>query len=263
MKFSGKDHGRARQRKVERFQALPPGFATMILSPRAGGVGVTLTAANHVIHLSRWWNPAVEDQSTDRVFRIGQTKPVQVYFPMAIHPEFGDHSFDAVLHRLLERKRAVSRELLFVPSEVPHDLNDLYDSVIGPIDTEGTHLGDIDLFSPHQFETWALDRLKAHGWRVNRTVASGDGGADGLASHPDSELRLILQCKHTAVGHPCDDEAVDDLLRARQRFDMPDARLVAITNAPRFTSRAVARASDHGIVLVARVQLSAWPLGSI
>ena len=46
----------------------------MILSPRAGGVGLTLTAANHVIHLSRWWNPAVEDQCTDRVFRIGQRR---------------------------------------------------------------------------------------------------------------------------------------------------------------------------------------------
>ena len=55
----------------------------MILSPRAGGVGLTLTAANHVIHLSRWWNPAVEDQCTDRVFRIGQHKTVHVYLPMA------------------------------------------------------------------------------------------------------------------------------------------------------------------------------------
>ncbi len=43
-----------------------------ILSPKAGGVGLTLTAANHVVHLSRWWNPAVEDQATDRAYRIGQ-----------------------------------------------------------------------------------------------------------------------------------------------------------------------------------------------
>jgi SNF2 family DNA or RNA helicase len=48
----------------------------MILSPRAGGVGLTLTSANHVIHLSRWWNPAVEDQCTDRVYRIGQDQTV-------------------------------------------------------------------------------------------------------------------------------------------------------------------------------------------
>src|SRR5690606_1157161 len=49
------------------------------LSLKAGGTGLTLTAANHVIHVDRWWNPAVEDQATDRAFRIGQTRNVQVH----------------------------------------------------------------------------------------------------------------------------------------------------------------------------------------
>jgi SNF2 family DNA or RNA helicase len=53
----------------------PPLF---LLSLRAGGTGLNLTAANHVIHLDRWWNPAVEDQATDRAFRIGQKRNVQV-----------------------------------------------------------------------------------------------------------------------------------------------------------------------------------------
>jgi non-specific serine/threonine protein kinase len=64
---------------VARFQgsdsAGPPLF---VLSLKAGGTGLTLTAANHVLHVDRWWNPAVEDQATDRAFRIGQTKSVQV-----------------------------------------------------------------------------------------------------------------------------------------------------------------------------------------
>jgi len=51
----------------------------MVLSIKAGGVGVNLTAANHVIHFDRWWNPAVENQATDRAFRIGQEKNVFVY----------------------------------------------------------------------------------------------------------------------------------------------------------------------------------------
>ena len=51
----------------------------MVLSLKAGGVGLNLTAANHVIHFDRWWNPAVENQATDRAFRIGQTKDVMVY----------------------------------------------------------------------------------------------------------------------------------------------------------------------------------------
>ncbi len=50
----------------------------MVLSLKAGGTGLTLTAANHMIHVDRWWNPAVEDQATDRAFRIGQTRAVQV-----------------------------------------------------------------------------------------------------------------------------------------------------------------------------------------
>jgi SNF2 family DNA or RNA helicase len=66
-----------RDELVTRFQsdAGPPVF---LLSLRAGGTGLNLTAANHVIHLDRWWNPAVENQATDRAFRIGQTRNVQV-----------------------------------------------------------------------------------------------------------------------------------------------------------------------------------------
>jgi len=66
-----------RDELVTRFQSGdgPPLF---LLSLRAGGTGLNLTAANHVIHLDRWWNPAVEDQATDRAFRIGQRRNVQV-----------------------------------------------------------------------------------------------------------------------------------------------------------------------------------------
>jgi SNF2 family DNA or RNA helicase len=52
--------------------------AIFLLSLKAGGTGLNLTAANHVIHVDRWWNPAVEDQATDRAFRIGQRRDVQV-----------------------------------------------------------------------------------------------------------------------------------------------------------------------------------------
>jgi SNF2 family DNA or RNA helicase len=69
-----------RDSMVQRFQEqgrdTPPIF---ILSLKAGGVGLNLTAANHVFHFDRWWNPAVENQATDRAFRIGQMKNVQVH----------------------------------------------------------------------------------------------------------------------------------------------------------------------------------------
>jgi len=68
-----------RDRMVDRFQNDPHGPAAFILSLKAGGTGLNLTRASHVFHFDRWWNPAVENQATDRAFRIGQTRNVQVY----------------------------------------------------------------------------------------------------------------------------------------------------------------------------------------
>jgi SNF2 family DNA or RNA helicase len=68
---------KARDETVARFGALDEP-AIFLLSLKAGGTGLNLTSANHVIHFDRWWNPAVEDQATDRAFRIGQTRDVQV-----------------------------------------------------------------------------------------------------------------------------------------------------------------------------------------
>jgi SNF2 family DNA or RNA helicase len=68
----------ARDRMVERFQERT-GPRVLILSLKAGGTGLNLTAANHVVHVDRWWNPATETQATDRAFRIGQTRNVQVH----------------------------------------------------------------------------------------------------------------------------------------------------------------------------------------
>jgi SNF2 family DNA or RNA helicase len=67
-----------RQKRVERFQA-GDGGDVFLISLKAGGTGLTLTAADYVVHLDPWWNPAVEDQASDRAHRIGQTKPVTVY----------------------------------------------------------------------------------------------------------------------------------------------------------------------------------------
>ncbi|AGY60043.1 DEAD/DEAH box helicase [Gloeobacter kilaueensis] len=68
-----------RERQISEFQDPDTGPSVFILSLKAGGVGITLTRANHVFHFDRWWNPAVEDQATDRAFRIGQIKNVFVH----------------------------------------------------------------------------------------------------------------------------------------------------------------------------------------
>ena len=101
----------------------------LVLSPRAAGIGLTITAATHVIHLSRWWNPAVEDQCNDRAYRIGQTRDVTVHLPIAVHPRVSEHSFDVRLDELLERKRALSQHMLR-PPESEGDISDLFGGVV-------------------------------------------------------------------------------------------------------------------------------------
>ncbi|MFC5404430.1 DEAD/DEAH box helicase [Cohnella soli] len=80
MYLNGSTPKAARDRMVEQFQSGEDGQpAIFILSLKAGGVGLNLTAANHVFHFDRWWNPAVENQATDRAYRMGQTRDVQVH----------------------------------------------------------------------------------------------------------------------------------------------------------------------------------------
>lgn len=117
-----------RQEIVNRFQRhlkRDEGFDLLVLGPKAAGTGLTLTAATHVIHLSRWWNPAVEEQCNDRIHRIGQTKPVTVHVPMAIHPGYQHNSFDCLLHSLMTRKRRLASSALWPMGDTEEDTSRL------------------------------------------------------------------------------------------------------------------------------------------
>ena len=94
------------------------GFGVIVMSPVAAGVGLTVIGANHVIHLERHYNPAKEAQATDRVYRIGQERPVHVYLPMARHSTVP--SFDERLHNLLKRKTELSASVM-----VPQVISDM------------------------------------------------------------------------------------------------------------------------------------------
>ncbi|AGA90550.1 DNA/RNA helicase, superfamily II, SNF2 family [Thioflavicoccus mobilis 8321] len=132
LRIHGGTLGAVRKKHVDEFQNGKKGeFDVMILSPKAAGVGLTLTAANHVVHLSRWWNPAVEDQCTDRVYRIGQQSEVHVHLPLAIHPRFREQSFDLNLDRLLERKRSLCTSLFAPPAASEEDLSRLAEESLG------------------------------------------------------------------------------------------------------------------------------------
>jgi SNF2 family DNA or RNA helicase len=96
---------RERQRRVDRFQT-DPEVPFFVLSLKAGGTGLNLTAASHVVHFDRWWNPAVEDQATDRAFRIGQKRNVLV------HKFVCRGTIEERIDALIASKRAVADEVL-------------------------------------------------------------------------------------------------------------------------------------------------------
>ncbi len=94
-----------RDEMVQRFQQ-PGGPPIFLLSLKAGGTGLNLTAANHVFHLDRWWNPAVENQATDRAFRIGQTRDVQVRLMIA------SGTLEEQIDTLIEDKKALADQIV-------------------------------------------------------------------------------------------------------------------------------------------------------
>ncbi len=110
-----------REQMVDRFQDAEDAPPVLLVSLRAGGTGLNLTRATEVIHYDRWWNPAVEDQATDRVHRIGQTRPVTV------HRLVTSGTIEERISDLLERKRALA------------------DAVVGEGETWITELDDEDL----------------------------------------------------------------------------------------------------------------------
>ncbi len=258
--INGTVPGKIRKARVDIFQKRR-GFDIMLLSPRAGGVGLTLTAANHVIHLSRWWNPAVEDQCTDRVFRIGQNNSIHVYFPMARHPRFGNHSFDLKLDELITRKRDMNQRILSPTTANNEDVQELYRSTIlgteDVTDVDNKHV-NLDFLDPVDFENWVLRQLAQTCYEIHRTPLSGDRGADGLAYFRKSgrEYTILVQCKRLQPDSKCGRTAVEEVLRAVSEYEIRgEARPLVVTTAHDFTQGAKRLASCKHVELLSRANL--------
>lgn len=145
-----------RQALVDEFNRAE-GFHILILSPEAAGVGLNITGANNVIHLSRSWNPAKEDQATDRVYRIGQKRNVRVYIPLAYDPKLGDgECFDEKLDKLLDFKRSLSEVALIPSIETQRDQDYLMGCVLD---------GDDHIFEAAR-QRWKVDELR----NINETA---------------------------------------------------------------------------------------------
>jgi hypothetical protein len=243
-----------RQEIVNRFSALN-GFAALILSPRAAGVGLNIVAANHVIHLDRWWNPAVEDQCTDRAYRIGATKEVFVHTVGAVHPILENNSYDVILDNLLRSRRETSRRI-FTSSEIT-----AADFVSALSASEGGRkdddiLREIDRFGYLGLEEFVRDQLIAEGLSANLTRRTGDGGADIVVRDEIGRIIYLVQCKHTTnTDVAIDAGLVEDANRVRDSWQAYDALVIGVSNAKRFAPRVISAFKNINGRLIGREQL--------
>jgi len=206
--INGKTSGSGKRIRERRMQMITdfceePGFDVMVLSPDVAGVGLTITAANHVFHYGRWWNPAREDQATDRTYRIGQERNVFVYRMVATDPEGTLKTFDEHLDQLITERRMTSEQFL-TPAAAEEDLGrNLVGRVLEtdgpsqaprsePVNTSGA----LERLTPAHFEALAGSLLEAEGMDVFITPQAGDAGLDVIAIS-DTEVWCV-QVKHAA-----------------------------------------------------------------
>lgn len=200
------------------------GFAVCILSPIAAGAGLNIVAANHVIHLERHWNPAKEDQATDRAYRMGQTLPVKVYLPAACHPNPERRSFDQVLHDLIQRKRGLQGALGLVPSP-PVTEGELINEMFTPSNTETQQELPLDIdgalkISWKLFEALIAVLYKRSAKRVILTPGGSDHGCDVVViGWGEDQENLLIQCKQTSSNKLDSEVAVREVEGARPFYE--------------------------------------------
>ena len=192
-------HTASRQKRIKAFQKRP-GFGVIILSPLAVGFGVNIQAANHVVHYTRTWNPAKEDQATDRAYRIGQQKNVYVYCPIVRADDFD--TFDVKLDRLLTHKRALADDMLNGSGDVTPGDFDIGDMMPGDLKSEPEPrltLDDVLRMRSDYFECLVAALWQRKGFhKVYRTPNSYDDGVDVVAMGANAEL---IQCKSSTVDN--------------------------------------------------------------
>jgi len=245
----------SRQKRIRAFQDRP-GFGAIILSPLAVGYGVNIQAANHVIHYTRTWNPAKEDQATDRAYRIGATKDVFVYYPV-ITAEF--ITFDMKLDRLLGWKRGLSEDML----NGCGDLSAADFAELGSPDGDTVFANDtirpdeIRSMSPKMFECLLAKLYSEMGYPLTyRTPDTNDAGVDVVAIR--SSDGLLIQCKTTATSQALGWEAVKDVVAGTAFYSKKHPgvtfKRIAATNAS-FNSTAHAHALANGVLMLAATEL--------
>jgi hypothetical protein len=261
-----------RQSYIERFSGTD-GFNVIILSTLAAGAGLNVTAANHVFHFTRAWNPAKESQATDRAYRIGQEKDVFVYCPVVVSEQFA--TFDVNLDGLLRRKAGLAdatvggSSMVSMLNGVGRDVS-FTELVSGgaagaSIPKRFLTMVDVDRLDGFRFEV-LCKMLWSKAGHVARLTPKrgGDGGIDVVAlKGREGEL---LQCKcsiNPEVGWDAIKEVTTGAARYQAQFARTKFRRLAVTNQ-RFTRGAREHAVANKVTLVERTQfeemLSRYPV---
>lgn len=248
-------HSASRQKRLKVFQE-HPGFMAIILSPLAVGFGVNIQAANHVIHYTRTWNPAKEDQATDRAYRIGQKKPVYVYYPVVVADDFS--TFDVKLDQLLTKKRELAADMLNGSGDL--DPGDFKIPDVVPPDIPGGIQENIDMELVLRMEWRHFEGLAAVLWNKQGyelcycTPTSGDHGVDVVAISGDQGV--LIQTKTSSnEGAKLGWETVRDVVGGEAHYCRchPNVvfRKIGLTNQF-FNSQAYEQAELNGVELIAQ-----------
>ena len=226
-------HVASRQKRIAAFQA-NPGFGVIILSPVAVGFGVNIQAANHVVHYTRHWNPAKEDQATDRAHRIGQTKPVWVYCPVVVAPDF--LTFEVKLDRLLGIKRGLAQDMLNGSADIgPREfaLDDMVPEGERSKISPRIVLGDVVRMEWEYFECFVAALWLKRGFKSVYKTPVHDEGVDVVALNGKSGS--LIQCKTSSIdGYQLGWDGIKDVVTGQAAYVRrhPGVRLdkVCITN---------------------------------
>ncbi|CAN7597860.1 SNF2-related protein [Variovorax paradoxus] len=252
-----------RQGYIDKFSA-KSGFDVIILSTLAAGAGLNVTAANHVFHFTRAWNPSKESQATDRAFRIGQERDVFVYCPTVVADNF--RTFELRLDQLLKRKAGLAGSTLDDGGLAAMLNGTGSDATLTELVGEGVNgeslpkryltMDDVDRMDGDGFEVFCCLLWSKLGFRSTVTTKrGGDGGIDVVALN--GREGALLQCKSSksaAVGWDAIKEVTAGAARYQARFSGTRFRRIAVSNQ-NFTSSAVEQAEANHVDLVARMQL--------
>tara|TARA_R110001583_G_scaffold195553_2_gene376063 strand:- start:7078 stop:10944 length:3867 start_codon:yes stop_codon:yes gene_type:complete len=252
-----------RQRYIDKFSG-GVGFDVIILSTLAAGAGLNITAANHVFHFTRAWNPAKENQATDRAYRIGQQRDVSVYCPTMVADDFV--SFEVRLDELLKRKAGLadvtidgdSMTSMLNGTGKDASLNELVASggEGAELPRKSLTIDDVDRMDGFGFEVLVSMLWARQGFQALVTAKKGgDGGVDVVALK--GKVGELIQCKSSMkadVGWDAVKEVFAGAAKYRSMYAGTKLSNVAVTNQY-FTSGAVSQAEANRVRLVQRSEL--------